>query len=358
MSWLYRTIARPVLFSLDSEEIHNLSLAALGQVSASPLGREMLESFYGLPELPVELWGLRFPNPVGLAAGMDKAATALPAWAALGFGFAELGGVTRHAQPGNPRPRMFRLVPDQALINRMGFNNPGAEAFAERLELWKRSGHWPRHPIGVNLGKSKDTPLADAPQDYAGSFRRLHPLADFFVVNISSPNTPQLRELQEKQALDDILAALAENNHPAKPILIKLAPELPFEIVDSLVEVCLSRRLAGLIASNTTTDRAGLRANCPEPGGLSGHPLRARSTEIIRHIYRTTRGQLPIVGVGGIFNAADAFEKIQAGASLVQVYTGLVYEGPGLARAIVAGLRDLLADRGLRTLSEAVGTAP
>ncbi len=357
MSWLYRNIVRPALFSMDSEEVHDLTMAGLGRVGATGLGREMIESFYGMPELPIDLWGLRFPNPVGLAAGMDKQAAALPAWAALGFGFSELGGVTSQAQPGHPRPRMFRLVEEQALINRMGFNNPGAEAFAARLEGWKRSGSWPAHPVGVNLGKSKDTPLGEAAQDYAESFRRLHPLADFFVVNVSSPNTPQLRELQAKQALDDILAGLVELNHPHKPVLVKVAPELSDEALDEILEVSANRRMAGIVACNTTTDRTGLHTACgTEAGGLSGRPLRARSTAMIRHIYRQLRGHLPIIGVGGIFTAADAFEKIQAGASLVQVYTGLVYEGPGIAREIVAGLGELLTERGFRTVAEAVGT--
>src|SRR5688572_25128570 len=221
MSWFYRQVVRPVLFNYDSEQIHDVTLGNLARMSRSRLGLDCIESFFGMAHLPVQLWGLRFPNPVGVAAGMDKQGIAVPAWAAFGFGFSELGGVTWHPQPGNPSPRMFRSIPDGALINRMGFNNAGAEALAERLTQWKASGLWPNHPVGINLGKSKITPLEEAAQDYANSFRALKSLADFFVVNVSSPNTPNLRQLQDRTALDGILAALQEINRSgaAKPIL-------------------------------------------------------------------------------------------------------------------------------------------
>jgi dihydroorotate dehydrogenase len=297
---------------------------------------------------------------VGLAAGMDKEAEAVPAWGALGFGFSELGGVTWHAQPGNPAPRLFRIVQEQALINRMGFNNPGAEAIARRLEEWRTRGFWPKHPVGINLGKSKITPLTEAPQDYANSLRVLRPQADFFVVNVSSPNTPNLRQLQDKAALDEVLAAVQEANRPQKPVLVKVAPDLTFEALDEILELIGPRRIAGLVATNTTTSRPA--AGKPdaqqlygEAGGLSGRPLANRSTEVIRHLCVRTRGTVPIIGVGGIFNEADAWEKIAAGASLVQIYTGLVYEGPGIIRGIVSGLRRRLAARGLSSLTEAVG---
>jgi len=322
--------------------------------------------------MPVELFGLRFPNPVGLAGGMDKYATALPAWAALGFGFTELGGVTRHAQPGNPEPRIFRAVAEEAIVNRMGFNNPGAEAVAERLAWWRKEGTWPRHPVGMNLGKSKTTPLEQAPEDYATSFRMLREHADFFVVNVSSPNTPNLRQLQDKAALDEILAAMEETQSPSSfvkstsedgksPILVKVAPDLTFEALDEILELAKRRKLAGIVATNTTvarpqTDDAKIARVYAEAGGLSGKPLRARSTEVVRHLYRQTRGKLPIIGVGGIFNAADAWEKIVAGASLIQVYTGLVYEGPTLAREIVAGLYRRLEEGGFSRLEQAVGS--
>lgn len=380
MSWFYRTIVRPALFAHESEAIHNRTLATLGAAGAHPALCDALDAFYGAPELPIETFGLTFRNPVGLAAGMDKHAAAAPVWPALGFGFSELGGVTRHAQPGNPAPRMFRAVPDEALINRMGFNNPGAETLAHTLANWRALGRWPAHPVGINLGKSKITPLETAAEDYSSSLRLLWPHADFFVVNVSSPNTPNLRQLQDKSALDEILAALQEVNracsqnaavrsgssritHPAsapKPILVKVAPDLTFEALDEILELVAPRQLAGLVATNTTIARppttdATLQRVYAETGGLSGRPLAHRSTEVIRHLHRQTSGKLPIIGVGGIFNPADAWEKITAGASLVQIYTGLVYEGPAITRAIVTGLHERLAERGLRGIKEAVG---
>ena len=384
MSWFYRTFVRPALFAQESEAIHNRTLAALGWASRHPALCGAAAACYGAPELPVELFGLRFPNPVGLAAGMDKHAAAAPIWPALGFGFSELGGVTWHAQPGNPQPRMFRAVADAALVNRMGFNNPGAEALAAKLAAWRALGRWPAHPVGINLGKSKVTPLAEAAQDYADSLRALWPHADFFVVNVSSPNTPNLRQLQDKAALDEVLAAVQEVNeacsvlcapcsetthsrvtehgtrNPPKPILVKVAPDLSFEALDEILELVGPRGLAGIVATNTTLARpettdAKARRIYAETGGLSGRPLRARSTEVIRHLHRQTGGRLPLIGVGGIFSAAEAWEKITAGASLVQVYSGLVYEGPGLARTIVVGLRERVEREGMKSLREAVG---
>ncbi len=361
MSWCYRNFLRPALFTQDSEAIHNRTLAALGRVSGSSALCSMLAAFYGAPELSTELFGLRFPNPVGLAAGMDKHAAALPAWETLGFGFVELGGVTRHAQPGNPTPRMFRAVRDEALINRMGFNNPGAEAMAAKLKEWRARGRWPKHPVGINLGKSKITPNENAAGDYAHSFSILRPLADFFVVNVSSPNTPNLRQLQDKSALDEILAALQQINSPhPKPLLVKVAPDLSFEALDEILELASQRNLSGIVATNTTIARPEttderLRRVYSETGGLSGRPLRSRSTEVIRHIHQQTKGALPIIGVGGIFNADDAWEKIVAGASLVQVYSGLVYEGPALVKEIVRGLQRRLREGGFSNLHQAIG---
>jgi dihydroorotate dehydrogenase len=281
---------------------------------------------------------------------------------------------------------MFRAVPEQALVNRMGFNNPGAAAVAQQLALWRELGRWPAHPVGINLGKSKVTPLEQAAQDYAGSLSLLWRHADFFVVNVSSPNTPNLRQLQDKSALDEILAALQEINRQEttragvgvsttppgpphapptpgrpKPILVKVAPDLSLTALDEILDLAGPRSLAGIVATNTTlwrpesTDPQCQRVYA-ETGGLSGKPLAARSTEIIRHLHRQTRGQLPVIGVGGIFNAADAWEKITAGAVLVQVYTGLVYEGPKVAREIVDGLWQRLQERGMKSLAEAVGT--
>lgn len=371
MSRFYRTFIRPVLFLRESEKIHHRTLKAVGWASRHKLVCRALSSIFRAEQLPVGLFGLKFPNPVGLAAGMDKEALAVPAWAALGFGFSELGGVTWHAQPGNPAPRLFRAPAHEALINRMGFNNPGAETMAATLAQWRVAGLWPDHPVGINLGKSKITPLTEAAEDYARSFRALWPQADFFVVNVSSPNTPNLRQLQDKAALDEILAALSEINGELanlsanlpspKPLLVKIAPDLSFEALDEILELAGPRKISGLVATNTTVARPNatrrdLQRIYAEAGGLSGRPLAARSTEVIRHLFRQTRGSLPIIGVGGIFNAADAWEKITAGASLVQIYTGLVYEGPGLAREIVAGLRARLAAEGMRDLRDAVGS--
>lgn len=381
MSWVYRRLIRPLLFEQNSEAIHDRTISMLRRISRSEMLCDAVSSFCGAPALPIEVFGLRFPNPVGLAAGMDKSAAAVPAWAGLGFGFAELGGVTWHAQPGNPRPRIFRAIDDEALVNRMGFNNPGADAVARELADWRTHGRWPAHPIGINLGKSKVTPLEDAADDYANSFRVLWPFADFFVVNVSSPNTPNLRQLQDKAALNAILERLQEINRemsgqrsrvggsehpergelqPMKPILVKVAPDLSFEALDEILELAEPRELAGVVATNTTICRPEsvspeLRAVYTEAGGLSGKPLRSRSTEVIRHLYRQTRGSLPIVGVGGIFTADDAWEKITAGASLVQIYTGLVYEGPTIAREIVTGLIEKLAEERLSSIREAVG---
>jgi dihydroorotate dehydrogenase len=379
VSGFYRSLIRPVLFAQDSEKIHDRTLRALGLAARHPLLTRLTAALYAAPELPVEIFGLRFPNPVGLAAGMDKLAQAVPVWPALGFGFSELGGVTWHPQPGNPSPRIFRAIKDQAIINSMGFNNPGAEAVAATLAQWKDAGLWPAHPVGVNLGKSKITPLAQAAGDYANSFRLLRPHADFFVVNVSSPNTPNLRQLQDKAALDEILAALQEIQRPAppnsrnpqseirnpqlsRPILVKVAPDLSFTALDEILELVGPRQIAGIVATNTTLARPEtadehLKKIYAAAGGLSGRPLRARSTEIVRHLFRQTRGKLPVIGVGGIFNAADAWEKITAGATLVQIYTGMIYEGPGIAREIVSGLSRRMAESGFTAWSQAVGSA-
>ena len=362
VSWFYRNCIRPFLFAQDAERAHEHALKMLSCVSKNSTARGAAGLVLSAAPLPVELFGLKFPNPIGLAAGMDKFAAALPVWERMGFGFCELGGVTWHPQPGNPLPRMFRARRDGAIINRMGFNNPGAETFAQTLADWKRSGRWPTHPVGINLGKSKITPLEKAAEDYASSFRLLRDDADFFVINVSSPNTPGLRQLQDRSALEEILAAICElkkpGNNPA--ILVKVAPDLTFEALDEILELAAARNLSGIVATNTTllrpeTNDPALRAIYSETGGLSGRPLRGRSTEIIRHIFKQTRGQLPIIGVGGIFNANDAWEKIAAGASLLQIYTALVYEGPGLPKKILKGIRERMKTEGVRDLAQVVG---
>ncbi len=356
MSWLYRTFVRPNFFDRDPEEAHDLVIGRLGWASRRRWALGMAGCFLRGPSLPVELFGLTFPNPIGLAAGMDKSGTAVPAWAALGLGFSELGGVTQHGQPGNPQPRIFRVIEDEALINRMGFNNPGAAALAARLRDWHELGVWPAHPVGVNLGKSKVTPLADAPADYRYSFELLKDLADFFVVNVSSPNTPNLRQLQDKSALAEILAALQEVNDSNRPILVKVAPDLSLGALDEILELVEPHNLAGLVATNTTIVRPSKTGLYAEAGGLSGRPLAKRSTEVIRHLYRQSGGRVPIIGVGGIFDVADAWEKITAGASLLQIYSGMVYEGPQITRAILKGLAKRLAREGFTEMREAVGT--
>jgi dihydroorotate dehydrogenase len=362
MGLLHKKIIRPLLFRQDSETAHNAAVNSLAYLCRDEFLLASVKNIFGSPELPTSVFGLNFPNPLGLAAGMDKHAAAVPGWSALGFGFCELGGVTWHAQPGNPKPRMFRVIADEAVINRMGFNNSGAEAVAQKLLEWKKSGAWPQHPVGINLGKSKITPLEKAPEDYANSFRALRDLADFFVVNVSSPNTPNLRQLQDKAALDEIFAELQKLNFTRKPILVKVAPDLSFTALDEILELVAPRNISGIVATNTTiarppTNDAALQKIYSETGGLSGKPLKRRSTEIVRHLFKQTNGKVPIIGVGGIFSADDAWEKITAGASLVQCYTGLVYEGPALAKKIVGGLAEKLSLNGCKCLREAVGSA-
>ncbi len=362
---LYESKLRPLLFQCDSEWIHNRTLDALGWAAKDRFWQDVAESFFSSPEVPVDLFGLRFPNPVGLAAGMDKRAAALPMWEKLGFGFSELGGVTCLEQPGNPAPRMFRAVPHEALINRMGFNNPGAQKMEKQLLHWKRSDNWPVHPVGMNLGKSKLTPLDQAAEDYADSFLRLHRHVDFFVVNVSSPNTPNLRQLQDKDALREILQRLngiRKRLETTIPVLVKVAPDLTFEALDEILELCIEEKLDGIVCSNTTiarpeSDDPALQSIFNETGGLSGRPVAERSTELIAHCYKTTNGNLPIIGVGGIFSAEDAWKKILAGASLVQIYSGLVYKGPGLPAAINQGIVQRLHQTGAKNLSDVVGTA-
>ncbi|MFB2836885.1 quinone-dependent dihydroorotate dehydrogenase [Floridanema evergladense] len=305
-----------------------------------------------------------FKNPMGLAAGFDKNGKASGVWSSFGFGYAELGTVTMKPQPGNPTPRLFRLLADKGALNRMGFNNDGAAAMATALTtaLQRR----PRLiPIGINLGKSKVTPLEEAAADYLGSFRLLKDLGDYFVVNVSSPNTPGLRTLQDAPMLGAILSALQQENQKLnKPILVKIAPDLEWDAILDVLDVTLSHNLAGIIATNTTISREGLKTKVlretgnlikDEAGGISGLPLKARSTQVIRFIRKETKGKLPIMGVGGIFTADDAWEKITAGACLLQTYTGWIYQGPFMVKRILEGLLLKLEERGLSNISQAVG---
>ena len=327
----YLQILRPLLFCLPAEAAHNLAMAAL-RLTPSPLIRSM---FGPLPQRPLRLFGLNFPNPVGLAAGMDKNAVALPAWQAMGFGFLEAGTITALAQPGNEKPRCFRFPLQEALINRMGFNNRGASAAAKRLRRLKSSGRWPSIPVGINIGKSKVTPLENAASDYATSYNLLLPYGDYFVINVSSPNTPGLRSLQDSDSLAQIIRTL-KRIHSGKPLLVKIAPDLTDDAVREMAALAESEKLAGLIATNTTLDHSAIPAPADKIGGLSGAPLRQRSTEVIRTLRSAT--QLPIIASGGIMDAAAAKEKLDAGANLVQIYTGFVYHGPELIRDIVGAI--------------------
>jgi dihydroorotate dehydrogenase len=333
---LYERFVRPSLFALSAEAAHNLAIRALRAASSRPSALQQLERFAPGPS-PRTVFGLTFPNPVGLAAGFDKNGVAIPAWAALGFGFVEIGTVTAKPQPGNPTPRIFRYPKQSALINRLGFNNDGAEIVAARLRALRESGRWPAIPVGINLGKSKVTPLEQALDDYLYSFRLLAPLADYVVLNVSSPNTPGLRSLQERDSLQRLLAAVArENESTRKPVLLKIAPDLTPAELDQIVATAEQIGIAGIIATNTTLDHSAIPAALDQTGGLSGRPLFAKSTEFVRAI--RARSSLPIIASGGIFDAVTAREKMSAGADLLQVYTGYVYRGPGLLNEIVDNL--------------------
>jgi len=332
----YERIARPLLFRMDPESAHHLALRFLRLAPHLPGAMAFLRS-YAPPPRPRALFGLQFPNPIGLAAGFDKNGVAIPAWEALGFGFVEVGTVTAQAQPGNPRPRIFRYPREQALINRLGFNNDGADVVAERLRRLRASRWRPSIPIGVNIGKTKITPLEKAAEDYLYSFRRLQPVADYVALNVSSPNTPGLRSLQDDVALADLLRVVTEENKRSpdpRPILLKIAPDLPDEALPRIAAICERFGLAGIIATNTTLDHSRIDRRIDQAGGLSGSPVRERSTAVIQILRRHTR--LPIVGVGGISDRASAEEKLQAGSELFQLYTGLIYRGPRLL-CVLAG---------------------
>ena len=376
---IYKGLVRPLLFSglkTDPEWLHRTTLqwlAALNErrdTAAMVLLRQQIQRrcSYVDHRLNQTCFGLQFPNPVGLAAGFDKDGAAAGLWSDFGFGFAEMGTVTWHAQAGNPQPRLFRLIEDEAVLNRMGFNNSGAQALAERLRQVNATAvsSTVAAPLGINLGKSKITPLEQAAEDYCASFEVLRDLGDYFVVNVSSPNTPGLRQLQAAEQLAPILAGLQALNLQQRPILLKIAPDLSEADIAAIADVAIAQNLAGIIATNTTIERSNLKTQrlaatgnpvVDEAGGLSGAPLRQRSTEVIRFLYRETQGKLPIIGVGGVASAADAWEKITAGASLVQLYSGWVYEGPEMMRHLLEGLTEHLDRTGLNSIADAVGVA-
>jgi dihydroorotate dehydrogenase len=320
---IYERVLRPLLFALDPETAHHGALACLRWLPPlSPRDRTAA---------PVSLFGLSFHHRIGLAAGFDKNGVALPAWETLGFAFAEIGTVTAQAQPGNPRPRIFRYPQQQALINRLGFNNDGASVIAERLAKLRERGKWPRIPIGINIGKSRATPIEAAVEDYLFSFRKLRPHADYIALNVSSPNTPGLRELQGAAQLEELLRAVNAERQQT-PLLVKIAPDLKNSGVDELIAVCDAQSVGGIIATNTTLDHSAIAPDLDESGGLSGAPLREKSSATIRYIAGKT--STTIVGCGGILDATSAREKLDAGAKLLQVYTGFIYRGPGLIREL------------------------
>ena len=332
----YERFVRPLLFSIDPETAHHFTIAFLRRASQVDVALRALK-FFEPPPKPKAVFGLTFRNPIGLAAGFDKNGVALPALAALGFGFIEVGTVTAKPQPGNPKPRIFRFPEQAALINRLGFNNEGADTIARRLRKLHASGRWPAVPIGINIGKSSTTPLEGATDDYLYSFRLLGEFADYIVLNVSSPNTPGLRELQGRESLAQLLRAVREKNRIApKPVLIKISPDLSSTELNEVIATCEENEVAGIIATNTTLDHSSIPAPLDEAGGLSGAPLREKSTALVRAI--SARSAIPVIASGGIFDAQSAREKLEAGAKLIQIYTGYIYRGPGLLREIAGKL--------------------
>jgi len=334
---MYHFLIKPLLFLFQPERAHYLVADVLKFLMKIPGMKSLFRAMYSIKNSKLErvVFGIKFPNPVGLAAGFDKNALLIDEFAELGFGFIEIGTVTPKPQEGNPKPRLFRLVEDEAIINRMGFNNDGLEVIKDRL-LKRKS----QVIVGGNLGKNKVTPNEEADEDYKKGFEALFDVVDYFVVNVSSPNTPNLRALQEKEPLKKLLSSLQALNamkKSPKPILLKIAPDLSNDQLDDVIEIVLETNLAGVIATNTTLNREGLvsaKELIEQAGGLSGKPLKSRSTEVISYLHQKSKGKFPIIGVGGIYSAEDALEKIAAGASLVQLYSGFIYEGPGLIKKI------------------------
>ena len=341
---IYAAVVRPLAFMLDPETVHEIAMHAIrrGWVKAPP---------YAHPKLAQSLFDVEFPNPLGLAAGFDKNAVALDYWHQLGFGFVEAGTVTYLPQSGNPRPRLFRLPEDRALINRMGFNNNGAQAIADSLDFAR-----PAIPIGINLGKSRAAELEGAVEDYAASFDLLHRFGAYTVVNVSSPNTPGLRSLQDRGPLTDIVQAL-KAAEPEKPLFVKVSPDLEFDALDEVLDVCLATKCMGIVATNTTLSRDGLSTVPDEEGGVSGAPLTEKSDAVLAHLARSSGDRLILIGVGGIFNADDLYRKIALGAHLAQVYTGWIYGGPSMVPATLRGLAERLDREGINDLAALRGSA-
>ncbi|HEY0460130.1 MAG TPA: quinone-dependent dihydroorotate dehydrogenase [Pyrinomonadaceae bacterium] len=355
MSKLYEKLIRPALFGLAPETAHELGIEALKiGLSAKFVQKFAAERFVSDESFgALERFGLTFKKPLGIAAGFDKNGRVVNQLAALGFGFVEVGTVTFEPQKGNEKPRLFRLPGDKALINRLGFNNDGTPRVIERLKKIK-----PNCVLGVNIGKNKEVPNEEAIENYLQSFELAQAVADYIAVNVSSPNTPHLRELQRAENLEELLGELQKRNLElsAKPLLVKIAPDLMEGEIEAIVDIAQRLNLAGIIATNTTISRENLKTKINEAGGLSGAPVREKSNAVIKKIYRYANGKLPVIGVGGVFTAHDAFEKIAAGACLVQAYTGFIYRGIGFARDVNSGLAKILKDKGFANLDEAIGS--
>jgi len=352
MTLLWEKLARPIMFTLDAERAHELGMASLKAGLARPFYKKCDDPQFS----SIERFGLKFSNPIGLAAGFDKNGEVVVPLASLGFGFVEVGTVTFEPQPGNSKPRMFRLPEHYALVNRLGFNNDGAKAVAARLRSIDR-----KCVIGVNIGRNRSVPNEEAVENYVACLKEVHDVSDYITVNVSSPNTPELRELQREASLSQLLEALQAANCALgeKPLLVKVAPDLSTAEIESIADISISLGISGVIATNTTTARPGIDDDLAKRignGGLSGKPLKEMSKRVVETIYERTGGKLPIIGVGGVFSAEDAFESIAAGASLVQVYTGFIYGGPTFPREICTGLAKILRSRGFHSLDEAVGS--
>jgi dihydroorotate dehydrogenase len=350
---MYKSLVRPLFFSMQPETAHDVMRALSRSANCSAISTILRRcNAVSDSRLAVAIAGLSFPNPIGLAAGLDKNAELLGLWSGLGFGHIELGTVTAQAQPGNPKPRIFRYASDSALINRMGFPSEGADEVAIRLaEMQRKLKVLP--PIGINIGKSKITDIDRAIDDYLYSFKKLSPLADYVTVNVSSPNTPGLRQLQERDRLSALLGALQEVNKARKPLFVKVAPDLSFSAIEELIECCEATGIAGLIATNTTLSREGLSVATDEAGGLSGGPLRQKALEVVTFIGSRLRGRMALIGVGGVSNYTHVLDMLAAGASAVQLYTSLIYEGPSIVRRIVRDLIRFMDDKDCASLEDA-----
>ena len=365
MGLLWNLLARPVISVQDSEKVHSRTMFSLKSAQRIPPLRWVLKLFFRAKDVPCSIFEWDLKNPLGLAAGMDKKAENIMAWENLGFGFVEVGGFTAKPQDGNEKPRMFRNSAHGALINRMGFNNPGSKVAAETLAAVQAKRKNPAMKILANLGRSKSTPNTDAADDYCTSLERLWKFVDGFVINVSSPNTQGLRELQEGDALKSLLESCISKEKECgggKPVLVKIAPDLSDEQLDLIIDIARDSGCAGIVATNTTLERPQQlnkrsAAFISQTGGLSGSPLKHRSTEVIKHIYNRTDGKWPIIGVGGISTADDAWEKITNGACSIQIYSSLVFKGPGVIKEIVNGLTRKLKENDLQTLDEAIGLA-